>query len=126
MVRVNAARSDPPTPRSRALAHAAQRREQERVDRRRERNAQRRERREQRSEEFRLREQQGLSSPGTEEYSSSYEEEEEEEEEGRGQVLPDRWEPATPSPEPTPVAREPSPGAGAGAPATRRSTTEAA
>jgi hypothetical protein len=41
------------------------------VDRRRERNVWRRERREQRSEEFRLREQQGLSSPGTEEYSSS-------------------------------------------------------
>jgi hypothetical protein len=79
MVRVNATRSDPPTPRSRALACAAQRRERERVYRRRERNARRRERREQRSEEFRLREQQGLSSPGTEEYSSSDEEEEEEE-----------------------------------------------
>jgi hypothetical protein len=61
------------------------------VDRRRERNARRRERREQRSEEFRLREQQGLSLPGTEEYSSS---DEVEEEEDRGQVLPDRWEPA--------------------------------
>jgi hypothetical protein len=94
MVRVNAARSDLPTPRSRALTRTAQQREQERVDRRRERNARRRERREQRSEEFRLREQQGLSSPGTEEYSSSDEEEEEEEEENRGQVLPDRWEPA--------------------------------
>jgi hypothetical protein len=69
-----------------------QRREQERADRKRERDAQRRERCEQRSEEFRLREQQGLSSPGTEEYSSS--DEEEEEEKDRGQVLPDRWEPA--------------------------------
>jgi hypothetical protein len=107
MVHMDTARSDPPTPRSRALARVAQRREQERVDRRRERNARRRERREQRSEEFRLREQQGLSLPGTEEYSSSDEEEEEEEEENRGQVLPDRWEPAPPSPEPTPVAREP-------------------
>jgi hypothetical protein len=94
MVRVNATRSDPPTPWSRALAHVAQRREQEWVDRRRERNARRRERRECRSEEFRLREQQGLSSPGAEEYSSSDEEEEEEEEEDRGYVLPDRWEPA--------------------------------
>jgi hypothetical protein len=46
------------------------------VDRRRERNARLRERRERRSEEFRLREQQGLSSLGTEEYSSSDEEEE--------------------------------------------------
>jgi hypothetical protein len=36
-----------------------------------------RERRERRSEEYRLCEQQGLSSPGTEEYSSSDEEEEE-------------------------------------------------
>jgi hypothetical protein len=75
MVRVNATRFDPPTPRSRALALVAQRREQEWVDRRRERNARRRERWEQRSEEFRLREQQGLSSPGTKEYSSSDEEE---------------------------------------------------
>jgi hypothetical protein len=89
MVRVNAAKSDPPTPRSRALAHAAQWRERERADRKRERDARRRERREQRSEEFRLREQQGLSSLGTEEHSSSDEEEEEEEEdeeEDRGQV----------------------------------------
>jgi hypothetical protein len=90
MVRVNASRSDPPTPWSRALARAAQQREGERVDRRRERNARRRERREQRSEEFRLHEQQGLSSPETEEYSSSDEEEEEEEEEDGGQILPDR------------------------------------
>jgi hypothetical protein len=52
MVRVNVARSDPPTPRSRAHARAAQRREQERVARRRERNMRWHERREQRSEEF--------------------------------------------------------------------------
>jgi hypothetical protein len=97
------------------------------VARRRERDAWHRERREQRSEEFRLHEQQGLSSPGTEEYSSSDEEEEEEEEEVvREQVLPDMWEPAPPSPEPAPVAGEPSPGAGAEVPATRRSVTEAA
>jgi hypothetical protein len=75
---VNAALSDPSTLRSRAHAHAAQRRKQERAARKRERNLQRRERRERRSEEFRLREQQGLSSPGTEEYSSPGEEEEEE------------------------------------------------
>jgi hypothetical protein len=93
MVSVSAAKSDPPIPRSRALARAAQQRERERVVRRRERDARHRERR---SEEFRLREQQGLSSPGTEEYSSS--DEEEEEEEVREQVLPDRWEPVPPSP----------------------------
>jgi hypothetical protein len=45
--------------------------------RKRERSIWRREHRERRSEEFRLREQQGLSSPRTEEYSSSDEEEEE-------------------------------------------------
>jgi hypothetical protein len=45
------------------------------VARRRERATRHRERCERRSEEFRLREQQGLSSPGTEEYSSSDEEE---------------------------------------------------
>jgi hypothetical protein len=53
--------------------------------------------RERRNEEYRLHEQQGLSSPGTEEYSSSNEEEGEEEE-VRGQALPDRWEPARPPP----------------------------
>jgi hypothetical protein len=126
MVSVSATKSDPPTPRSCALACTAQQRERERVVRRRERDARHREHRERRSEEFRLRVQQGLSSPGTEEYSSSDEEEEEEEEEVREQVLPDRWEPAPPSPEPTPVAGVPSPGAGAEEPATRQSMTEAA
>jgi hypothetical protein len=127
MVRVSAAKSDPPTSRSRTLARAAQQRERERVARRRERDARHRERRKRRSEEFRLREQQGLSSPGTEEYSSSDEEEEEEEEEEvREQVLPDRWEPAPPSPESAPVAGVPSAGAGAEGPATRQSATEAA
>jgi hypothetical protein len=81
--------------------------------------------REQRSEEYRLCEQQGISSPGTEEYSSS-DEEEEEEEEARGSALPDRWKPAPPSPEPSPVARVASPRAGAEASAPRQSTTEAA
>jgi hypothetical protein len=107
-------------------ARAVQQRKRERVARRRERDARHRERRERRSEEFRLREQQGLSSPGTKEYSSSDEEEEEEEEEVREQVLPDRWEPAPPSPEPALVAEVPSPRAGAEAPATRHSRTEAA
>jgi hypothetical protein len=74
MVRVSAAKSEPPTPRSCALARTAQQRE--RVARKKERATQHRERRERRSEEFRLCEQQGLSSPGTEEYSSSDEEEE--------------------------------------------------
>jgi hypothetical protein len=56
MVSVSAAKSDPPTPRSRVLTRAAQQQERERVDRRRERDARHRERRERRSEEFRLRE----------------------------------------------------------------------
>jgi hypothetical protein len=75
MVSVSAVKSEPPTPRSHALARAVQQQERERVARRRERATRHRERRERRSEEFRLREQQGLSSPGTE-YSSSDEEEE--------------------------------------------------
>jgi hypothetical protein len=58
----------------------------------------RRERRERRSEEFRLREKQGFSSPGTEEYSSS--DEEEEEDSDGGQAPPERWQPSPPRPEP--------------------------
>jgi hypothetical protein len=83
MVAVNATRSDPPTPRARAHARAAQRREQERAARKKEKRIRRREHRERRSEEFQLREQQGLSSPGTSEYSSS---DEEEEEDDRGRL----------------------------------------
>jgi hypothetical protein len=94
---VNAVWSDPPTPRARACAHEAQRREQERAACK-ERSIQRWERREQRSEEFRLREQQGLSSTGTSEYSSSDKEEEEESDGGR--APPERWEPSPPRPEP--------------------------
>jgi hypothetical protein len=56
MVRVSAAKSEPPTPRSCSLARAAQQRERERVARRRERSARHWERRERRSEEFRLHE----------------------------------------------------------------------
>jgi hypothetical protein len=83
LVQLSAAKSDPPTPRSRALGRAAQQRERERATRKKERATRHRERRERRNEEYRLREQQGLSSPGTEEYSSSDEEEEEEEVGGR-------------------------------------------
>jgi hypothetical protein len=96
------------------------------VARRRERETRHRERPERRSEEFWLREQQGLSSPGTEEYSSSDEEEEEEEEEVREQVLHDRWEPAPLSPEPAPVAGVALPGAGAEAPARKAGPARAA
>jgi hypothetical protein len=53
---VNAARSDPPTPRARVSACATQRREQERAARRKEKRIQRWERREQENEEYRLRE----------------------------------------------------------------------
>jgi hypothetical protein len=77
-VAVNAARSDPPTPRARARTRAAQRREQERAARKKERGIWRRERREQRDEEFRLHKQQGLSPRATSEDWSSGDEEEEE------------------------------------------------
>jgi hypothetical protein len=59
-VAVDTVESDPLTPRDRAAARAAQRREQERAARARERGIRRRERREQQSEEYQLREQQGL------------------------------------------------------------------
>jgi hypothetical protein len=121
LVNVSAAKSDPPTPRFRALGRAAQQRELERAARKKECATRHRKRREWRNKEFRLREQHGLSSPGTEEYSSS--DEKEEEEEVGGQGLPDRWEPAPPSPEPAPAAGAASPGVGAEAPAARQSTT---
>jgi hypothetical protein len=75
LVRLSAAKSDPPTPRSRALGRASQQWERERAARKKERAKRHRERRERRNEEYRLRGQQGISSPGTEEYSSSEEEE---------------------------------------------------
>jgi hypothetical protein len=87
LVSLNAANSDPPTPRSRALGRAAQQRERERAARKKERATRHRNRRERRNEEYRLREQQGLSSPGTGEYSSSDEEEEEEEAGGRASQI---------------------------------------
>jgi hypothetical protein len=60
---VDAARSDPLTPRARAVARAVQRREQEWATRRKERRIRRQEHREQESEEYRLHEQQGLPPP---------------------------------------------------------------
>jgi hypothetical protein len=71
LVTFSAAKSVPPTPDSRALGRAAQQREREWAARKRERARRHRERRERRSEEYRRREELGLSSPGTEEYSSS-------------------------------------------------------
>jgi hypothetical protein len=120
---VNAVRSDPPTPRARACACAAQRREQERVARKKEKGIRRQERRERRSEEFHLREQQGLSSPATSEFSSSDEEEGEESDGGR--APPERWEPSPPSPRAAEAAEETASGAGAGAPAAGHPTGEA-
>jgi hypothetical protein len=73
LVNFTAAKSVPPTPDSRALGRAAQQREQERAARRRERARRHNERRERQSAEYRRREELGLSSPGTEEYSSSEE-----------------------------------------------------
>jgi hypothetical protein len=81
---VDAARSDPPTPRAQAAARTVQRREQERAAHRKERRIQRWELQEQESEEYRLREQQGLPpSPAMPENSSSSGEEEEESDRGR-------------------------------------------
>jgi hypothetical protein len=102
--------------------HAAQRHEQERATRKKEKRIRRRERREQRSEEFRLCEQQGLSSPATSEYSSS----DEEEESDGGRALPERWEPAPPSPRAAEAAEDTAPGTCARAPVTRQSRREAA
>jgi hypothetical protein len=119
---VNAVRSDPPTPRARACARAAQRREQERVAHKKEKGIRRQERRERRSEEFRLREQQGLSSPATSEFSSSDKEEGEESDGGR--APPERWEPSPPSPRAAEAAEETASGAGAGAPAAGHPTGE--
>jgi hypothetical protein len=121
---VNAARSDPPTPKAQERARAAQRREQEKAARKKEKRIRRRERRERRSEEFRLSEQQGLSSPGTLEYSSSDEEEGEDEDDG-GRAPPERWEPSPPSPRAVEAVEEAAPGAGAGTPAARHPTGEA-
>jgi hypothetical protein len=84
LVSVSAVKSDPPTPRSHALGRLAQQREREWAARKKERATRHRKHRERRNEEYRLHEQQGLSSPGTEEYSSSDEEEEEEEVGGAG------------------------------------------
>jgi hypothetical protein len=119
---VNTARSDPPTPRSRAQASAAQRREQEWAAHKRERSIRQRECQERRSEEFRLREQQGLSSTGTEECSWSGEEEEESD---GGRAPPERWQPSPPSPRAVEAVEETVPGVGAGAPAARQPTREA-
>jgi hypothetical protein len=71
LVNFNVVKSIPPTPDSRTLGRAAQQQEQERAARKRERARRHRERRERRNEEYRRREELGLSSPGTEEYSSS-------------------------------------------------------
>jgi hypothetical protein len=94
MVSLSAAKSVPPTPDYRALGRAGQQWEREQATRKRERARRHREHRERRNEEYQLREQQGLSSPGTEEYSSS---EEDEEEETGGQGPSDRWELSPPS-----------------------------
>jgi hypothetical protein len=83
-VAVHAARSDPSMPGARAAGHAAQWRERERVARTKERRLRRQKCREQYSDEYQLREQQGVSPPGTPAESSS---EEEEESDGGGPLL---------------------------------------
>jgi hypothetical protein len=57
MLSLSAAKSDPPTPHSRALGRAPQQREWERAARKKERAKRHRERHERRNEEYRLREQ---------------------------------------------------------------------
>jgi hypothetical protein len=57
LVSVSTAKSEPPTPRSRVLGHAAQQQERERAARKKERATRHQKRRERRSEEYRLREQ---------------------------------------------------------------------
>jgi hypothetical protein len=57
LVSMSAAKSDPPTPLSRALGRAAQQQERERAARKKERAKRNRERRELRNEEYRLRDQ---------------------------------------------------------------------
>jgi hypothetical protein len=84
---VNAARSDPPTPRARAAGRAAQRREQERAARAKEKRLRRRECLEQYNKEYRLCDQQGLSSPLAPANSSS----DEEDESDGGRATSDRW-----------------------------------
>jgi hypothetical protein len=86
-VSLSAAKSESPTPDSRALGRASQQRERERAARKKERVKRHRERRERRSEKYWPREQQGLSSLGTEEYSSSEEDEEEEEAGGKVSLI---------------------------------------
>jgi hypothetical protein len=90
-VTVHAARSDPPTPRARSTARAAQRQEQERATRAKERRLRRQERLEQYDEEYRLLEQQGLSPLLALTNSSSSSSEEEESDGGR--AAPERWNP---------------------------------
>jgi hypothetical protein len=67
LVSVSVAKSDPPTPRSRALGRAAQQREREWAVCKKERVTRHRQCCERRSEEYQLHEQKELSSPGTEE-----------------------------------------------------------
>jgi hypothetical protein len=113
MVIVNAARSDPPTPRARAAGRVAQWREQERAAHTKEKNLKRRERLEQYNEEYRLLEQQGLSPSLALANSSS----DDEEESDGVRTTSERWEPVPLSPRAEGAAVELVPGAGAEPPA---------
>jgi hypothetical protein len=62
-VDINAARSDPPTPRLQATGRAAQQRERDRVALAKERKIRRQERLDQHDKNYQLREQQGLPLP---------------------------------------------------------------
>jgi hypothetical protein len=99
---MHAVRSDPPTPRARSAACAAQRREQKWAACAKERKIRQRERPKQYDEEYRLLEQQGLSPPLAPSNLSS----EEEEESDRGGATPERWHPPPPSPRAAEAAAE--------------------
>jgi hypothetical protein len=92
------------------------------VARTKERRLRRQKCREQYSEEYQLREQQGVSPPGTPAESSS----EEEEESDGGRAPPERWNPPPPSPQAVEAVVELVPVAGAEAPATGLSVEEPA
>jgi hypothetical protein len=115
-VAVNAARSDPPTPRAQTCARrSGGNMSGRRVRRSGGSGAGSREMKNFGCESSRD------SPPVTSEYSSSRDEEESD----GGQAPPERWEPVPPSPRAAEAAEEQAPGEGAGAPAVGRPTEEA-
>jgi hypothetical protein len=119
---VNAARSDPPTPRARARTRAAQRWEQKQMARKNERRSGGENAESRGTKSSGCASSRGSLPPATPECSSS--DEEEEEDSDGGQAPLERWEPTPPRREPRRRRRNEC--LGAGAPAAGRSTEEAA